>query len=64
LDSYTQAWADALNRSGLAYVTPATLDGRWIVRISIGALPTEREHVAALWQALQQVTANIAKQYL
>lgn len=64
LDSYTQAWADALNRSGLAYVTPATLDGRWMVRISIGALPTEREHVAALWQALQQVTANIAKQYL
>jgi glutamate/tyrosine decarboxylase-like PLP-dependent enzyme len=64
LDSYTQAWADALNRSGLAYVTPATLDGRWMVRISIGALPTEREHVAALWQALQQVTANTAKQYL
>jgi glutamate/tyrosine decarboxylase-like PLP-dependent enzyme len=64
LDSYTQAWADALNRSGLAYVTPATLDGRWMVRISIGALPTEREHVAALWQALQQVTADTAKQYL
>lgn len=53
LDSYTQAWADRLNRSGAAYLTPAMLDGRWMVRISIGAAPTEREHVAALWAAMK-----------
>jgi aromatic-L-amino-acid decarboxylase len=52
LDRHTQAWADRLNRSGAAYVTPATLDGRWMVRVSVGALATEREHVAALWQAM------------
>jgi aromatic-L-amino-acid decarboxylase len=55
LDVHTQAWAERLNRSGAAYVTPATLDGRWMVRISIGALTTEREHVAALWEAMQSV---------
>ncbi|PWB30416.1 hypothetical protein DCO48_20350 [Pseudomonas sp. SDI] len=41
--------------SGLAYVTPATLQGRWMVRISVGALPTEREHVQRLWERLQAV---------
>ena len=43
-----------MNRSGEAYVTPAILDGRWMVRVSIGALPTEHEHVEALWALLQR----------
>lgn len=55
LDRHTRAWADKLNGSGLAYVTPATLEGRWMVRVSVGALPTEREHVEQLWQQLQAV---------
>ncbi|AUG04149.1 aspartate aminotransferase family protein [Pseudomonas sp. 09C 129] len=55
LDRHTRGWADALNASGHAYVTPAILDGRWMVRISIGALPTEREHVAGLWERLQEI---------
>ena len=40
LDQHTQAWADGINRSGLAYLTPAMLDGRWMVRVSIGAVST------------------------
>ena len=54
LDRHTLAWADRVNRSGAAYLTPALLDGRWMVRVSIGALTTEREHVASLWEALQR----------
>jgi aromatic-L-amino-acid decarboxylase len=54
LDRHTLAWAEAVNSSGKAYLTPAVLDGRWMVRISIGALATQREHVAALWQILQR----------
>ncbi len=50
IDAHTQRWAEALNRSGRAYVTPATLEGRWMVRLSIGSLDTEREHVEALWR--------------
>jgi aromatic-L-amino-acid/L-tryptophan decarboxylase len=49
LDRHTQDWAARLNRSGVAYVTPAMLDGRWMVRISIGAEPTERADVESLW---------------
>jgi len=54
LDTHTQAWCDRINRSGAAYLTPAILNGRWIVRVSIGALLTERPHVAALWELMQK----------
>ncbi|MBV4500316.1 DOPA decarboxylase [Pseudomonas shirazensis] len=57
LDAHTRAWADRLNGSGLAYVTPATLEGQWMVRVSVGALPTEREHVERLWANLQAVVS-------
>ena len=53
LDQHTLAWAERINRSGVAYLTPAMLDGRWMVRVSIGAETTEREHVAELWQAMR-----------
>jgi aromatic-L-amino-acid decarboxylase len=58
LDKHTLAWADAINQSGSAYVTPATLDGRWMVRISIGAMPTERQDVVALWKLAQDCAAS------
>jgi aromatic-L-amino-acid/L-tryptophan decarboxylase len=54
LDRHTQAWAERINRSGAAYLTPAVLDGRWLVRVSIGALETEREHVEQLWTLMKQ----------
>jgi aromatic-L-amino-acid decarboxylase len=59
LDAYTLAWADRVNRSGAAYLTPAVLDGRWMVRISIGSISTERAHVEALWALLQRETNNV-----
>ena len=54
LDRHTIGWADRVNRSGGAYLTPAILDGRWMVRISIGAELTERVHVDALWRLIRQ----------
>ena len=54
LDKHTLEWAARLNQSGEAYVTPAMLDGRWIVRVSIGTELTERKHVAQLWQLMRQ----------
>jgi aromatic-L-amino-acid decarboxylase len=54
LDRHTLGWVERINQSGLAYLTPALLDGRWMVRVSIGAESTEREHVAALWQLLRR----------
>jgi aromatic-L-amino-acid decarboxylase len=53
LDRHTLDWVERVNRSGEAYVTPAVLDGRWMVRASIGAEGTEREDVAALWELMR-----------
>jgi aromatic-L-amino-acid decarboxylase len=53
LDRHTLAWVDRVNRSGAAYLTPAILDGRWMVRVSIGAERTERSHVEALWNTMR-----------
>jgi aromatic-L-amino-acid/L-tryptophan decarboxylase len=54
LDQHTRAWADRVNQSGAAYLTPAILDGRWMVRVAVGSLTTEREHVAGLWAAMRR----------
>ncbi len=53
MDTHTQAWCDRLNRSGQAYLTPATLDGRWMVRASVGSELTERADVERLWAVMQ-----------
>jgi aromatic-L-amino-acid decarboxylase len=54
LDAHTRAWADRVNRSGAAYLTPAVLGGRWVVRVSIGAERTERADVEAVWAAMRR----------
>jgi aromatic-L-amino-acid decarboxylase len=45
--------ARRVNESGAAYLTPSQLKGRQMIRVSIGAEPTERRHVEALWAALE-----------
>jgi aromatic-L-amino-acid decarboxylase len=55
LDRHTLGWVERVNRSGEAYLTPAVLDGRWMVRVSVGAAPTEKEHVAALWELMRRM---------
>jgi aromatic-L-amino-acid decarboxylase len=54
LDRHTLAWVDAVNRSGVALLTPSVLDGRWMVRVAIGAPATEQVHVAETWTAMQE----------
>jgi aromatic-L-amino-acid decarboxylase len=54
LDAHTRAWAERVNRSGAAYLTPAVLAGRWMVRVSVGAETTERRDVEAVWDAMRR----------
>ncbi len=54
LDTHTLAWVRRINESGEAYLTPALLDGRWMVRVSFGVETTQREHVEALWAQMQE----------
>jgi aromatic-L-amino-acid decarboxylase len=53
LDRHTLGWVGEINDAGRAYLTPSTLDGWWMVRVSIGAEPTERHHVEALWELMR-----------
>jgi aromatic-L-amino-acid decarboxylase len=53
LDRHTHAWLERVHRTGRAWLTPAQLDGRWFVRVSIGALATERADVEDLWRLLR-----------
>lgn len=54
LDRHTLGWVERINRSGAAYLTPALLAGRWMARVSIGALATERADVLALWALMRR----------
>lgn len=53
LDAHARGLCDAINRSGVAYLTAASVNGQWIARVSIGAEMTEREHLATLWEAMR-----------
>jgi aromatic-L-amino-acid/L-tryptophan decarboxylase len=58
LNAHTLSWADSVNASGAALVTPSLLDGTWSVRVSIGAEPTERQDVERLWSVLRQAAGS------
>jgi aromatic-L-amino-acid/L-tryptophan decarboxylase len=58
LDKHTLDWCERVNASGAAYLTPAMLNGRWMVRVSIAGLKTEQENVEALWDLMQLEAAK------
>ena len=60
LDRHTLAWVDRINASGAAFMSPATLDGRWMARVSVGVESTERHHVEALWRLMREAAAELA----
>ena len=62
LDAHTRAWAQAVNESGRAFVTPAKVADRWLVRVSVGAETTERADVEALWDLLRGTAGSAAEE--
>jgi len=54
LDAHTLAWVRRINESGTAYLTPAILDGRWMVRVAFGGEATEHAHVVELWNLMRR----------
>lgn len=63
LDDYTRAWANEVNASGAAYLTPAIAGGRWMVRISIGALNTGPDDIEAVWTAIQNTSDRLCASF-
>jgi aromatic-L-amino-acid decarboxylase len=54
LDQHTLAWVHAINQAGAAFMSPSQLNGRWMVRVSIGVEATTRRHLEILWGLIQQ----------
>ena len=48
-DDATRRILEAVNASGKALLTQTRLNGRYVIRVSIGQTWTERRHVDALW---------------
>ena len=48
----TDALIERINADGTSHVTRTVLDGRSVMRVSIGARTTEREHVEAFWRSV------------
>jgi aromatic-L-amino-acid/L-tryptophan decarboxylase len=53
LDAHTLRWVEQINQSGEAFMSPSMLDGRWMVRVSIGVEGTQRHHVERLWELIR-----------
>jgi aromatic-L-amino-acid decarboxylase len=58
LDAHTLKWCEAVNASGAAHLTPAVVDDRWVVRISIGSETTEWSDVEAMWRLVERTAVS------
>jgi aromatic-L-amino-acid decarboxylase len=58
-DDATQALIDAVNRDGRFFVSHCRFHGRLVLRVSIGALATKAEHLAAFGDLLLAEAARI-----
>ncbi|WP_300014583.1 pyridoxal-dependent decarboxylase [Pseudonocardia sp.] len=52
-DDATRALLDRVNASGRALLTHTVVEGRYVIRVAIGAVATRREHVDSLWALLR-----------
>ncbi len=54
-DEATKRLADAVNDSGTVYWTASELDGRPMIRVSVGQSRTEQRHLDALWSLIDEL---------
>ena len=59
LAAHNAAIVERVTASGEYYFGTSLLKGRLIIRVSVGAQPTERAHVAGVWAALQKAAADV-----
>jgi aromatic-L-amino-acid/L-tryptophan decarboxylase len=58
LASHNLSIAARVNGSGRAYVTPAVLKGKQMIRVSVGAAATERKDVELVWRELREAAVG------
>ncbi len=50
---------EALNRSGVAFLSHSRLHGRTVMRLSVGNLRTTEDHLRRTWDALQEAARTV-----
>jgi aromatic-L-amino-acid decarboxylase len=60
-EAANQSLLDAVNRGGRLFMSSTRLDGELTLRLCVGQTSTERRHVRAAWQSLQQAAAGLAR---
>lgn len=58
-DAATAALSAAINASGHSYITPSVVNDTTFIRVSIGATWTEKRHVDALWNLIDEAAASV-----
>ena len=61
LDRLNEALLHKLNDSGDLYLTQNIVNGAYAIRFAVGQTNTERHHVVAAWQAIQDTARNSPK---
>jgi aromatic-L-amino-acid/L-tryptophan decarboxylase len=49
---------DAVNRSGEIFLSHTRLDGRYVIRLSVGNIRTEPRHVARAWELRREAAES------
>lgn len=60
LDEANAAILDAVNDSGVVFLSHTRLDGRFTIRVSVGNLRTEERHLEACWALLRDAAQTQA----
>lgn len=58
-DRVTRALLEAVNASGRAFLTHTVVDGRYAIRVAIGAMATTAADVDALWEQLRDSARTV-----
>jgi len=59
LDSLNERLMDAVNTSGEAYISHTKLNGRFVLRLSVGSIRVEERHIEKVWELLNSTLSGL-----
>ncbi len=59
LDELNEQLLEAINADGRLYLTRGSVDGRMVIRFSIGQTWTEARHVHSAWKTIQEIAITL-----
>jgi aromatic-L-amino-acid decarboxylase len=62
-DAASREVLERVNDSGRAFLTHTVVDGRYVIRVAIGSVTTQAEHVDQLWEQLSTEAAQVRPRY-